>query len=434
MTATDCRRHGMRHLGIVALFLSPQALAYHLDYSLELALEHSDNIRRSETDEIGQSVLIPRLSFDWQENGGTLQAHAAGIVEYRDYLQGAFDNELRGQVSGIFNWIVFPERMSWTLEDYVGREPVNVLATATPDNQQTTNVFITGPTLRLRLGPTQRLQAELRFIDSNAQTTKQFDSERVSFALRDVLELNPTSKLSANLEAQHVHPTDVLGGETYDRYDLFGRYDNKLARLDLQAALGLSKINFDQRDDASGVLASLKAGWRVTPRDTLSFELDRRFADAAIDLIQDPNAIGATAAGVGSGSNTINSQVFRESRGELGFAHNSERLRLHLAPYYRKLDYVDEPSLNQTGEGGTAQVEYALTQRLHLTAYYGLERHEYTLIERTDRDSSYGLRLSDQWTRHWSWRLEIGRSERDSNASGQSYEESLVFLSFVFRR
>src|SRR5579885_2326518 len=71
--------------------------ATQLNYTLELGAEHSSNINLSESDPVSQDLLIPRLFFTFDQTGSTVQAHAVGQVEYRDYLQGDFGNEVRGQ-------------------------------------------------------------------------------------------------------------------------------------------------------------------------------------------------------------------------------------------------------------------------------------------------------------------------------------------------
>ena len=78
--------------------------AYQLNYSLDLALGYSDNVNQSATDPVGQTMLIPRIDFNFKEEGASLKANAVGQVEYRDYVQGDFSNEVRGQVSGVATW------------------------------------------------------------------------------------------------------------------------------------------------------------------------------------------------------------------------------------------------------------------------------------------------------------------------------------------
>src|SRR5262249_24858637 len=155
-----------------------------------------------------------------------------------------FDNQVRGQLATVVNWIISPRRLTFDFEDYASVQPVDILASNAPNNQQQTNVFTLGPTLNLRFDPTWYGQADLRVSDSTASVTHEFDSVRVLGALRALKELNATDQLSANVEDQNVHFTNSIGGPDYDRYSAYGRYQSKLASLDLDLALGYSWLNF----------------------------------------------------------------------------------------------------------------------------------------------------------------------------------------------
>ena len=184
--------------------------AFNFDYTFRPAPGHSDDINESAIDPISESILIPRMNFIVDEKGADVQATAVGDIEYRDYLGGDFDNELRGQLSSVVNWIISPQRFSFDFEDYAAVAPVNILATNAPDNLQQTNVFTLGPTFNVRLDPTFNLQADLRFTNSLASQTDDFDSNRGLAALRAIKLLDPTTQISANVTYEDVHFTDPV--------------------------------------------------------------------------------------------------------------------------------------------------------------------------------------------------------------------------------
>ncbi|HET7557928.1 MAG TPA: hypothetical protein VFK08_07615, partial [Rhodanobacteraceae bacterium] len=51
-------------------------------WTLEAGIDHDTNLNRSETNPIGETVLVPRASFTFDQSGSTLQAHAIGEIEY----------------------------------------------------------------------------------------------------------------------------------------------------------------------------------------------------------------------------------------------------------------------------------------------------------------------------------------------------------------
>ena len=408
------------------------------EYSLEAALGYSDNVNESGIDPTGQTILIPRLKFDWREDGAYLVAHAAGQVEYRDYLGGAFDNELRGQFSGIATWFIFPQRLSFDFEDYAAVEPVNIFAPNAPNNQQQVNVATIGPTLKFRIQQTLNGQAELRLTSNTASKSKEFNSRRGFAALRAVKDLSKVRKLSGNLEAQHVHFTDRSGGPDYNRYDAFARYQTTLTQLDIDAALGASRVNFaNGYRNHSGWLGRGSVDWRATPRQTLGVSALRQYSDASQDLVADPAALLAAAAytnGIVPGSTPITSQVYLERRVAANYVFHSERFLIRAEPYYKTLDYLLDPAFNQNVHGVVAGVSYRPRPLWTLAFDATEETRDYKNVARRDEDQRYDLSFADQLTRQWSMRLDLVRNQRNSNMAGQGFRENAAYVTAIFTR
>jgi uncharacterized protein (PEP-CTERM system associated) len=53
---------------------------------------------------------------------------------------------------------------------------------------------------------------------------------------------------------------------------------------------------------------------------------------------------------------------------------------------------------------------------------------------RKDRDLTASVALDNEFTRHWSARVELQRRERNSNVDGQDYDENAAIVSFSYRR
>ena len=430
-----------RTTGIIAgcalVLCSCPASAWQINYSLEMALGYSDNINQSETAPKSETLLIPRVNFDASEEGEALRAHAVGQVEYRDYLRGVYGNEVRGQLSGVATWIILPKRLSFDFEDYAAVQPVNILAANTPANQQQTNVFTLGPTFNFRLWQTLNGLAELRFTSSTASETKEFNSTRTMGAIRAVKELSPLDTLSANLEGQKVHFTDRSGGPDYELVEGYGRYTSKLTQLDLDFTAGYSRVHFPDASDHSALIGRGLVTWRATPNNTFAGSFQRRFADASQDIIlDDPAMIVANALGTGVvvGSTAVTSEVYLEKRIQASYAFQSERYHLRVDPYYRNLDYLVDPTLDQQAHGVVGGISYRPRPLWTLAFDAAEETRTFNSIARRDEDWRLDLSFTDQFARQWSVRLDLIRNERNSDAVGQSYRENLAFATLIFKR
>jgi len=423
-------------IGLVLAALALPLHAWELGYSLATALGYSDNINQSATDPTGQAMLIPRLDFDFNEDGAYLRARAVGQVEYRDYLQGAFGNEVRGQLSGIATWIILPQRLSFDFEDYAAVQPVDLLAANSPGNQQQTNVFTLGPTFNFRLYQTLNGQAELRLTQSTASQTHEFDSTRGSAALRVLKDLTKLDRVSGNIEYQDVHFIDRGGGPDYRRADAYARYQSKLAQLDLDLGAGYSRLDFAHGGAHGGALLRGAVNWHATPSQTFTLSAARQFSDAAVDLVVDPAAwlAQSTGGGIVSGTTPINSQVYLERRIDAAWAYQSERVRLRVQPYERKLAYLLDPTLDETAHGLIAGISYRARPLWTLAFDAGAETRSYSFIDRRDQDRHYDLSFTDQLARHWSVRIDLIRNERHSTVSEQEFRENVLFCTVIFKR
>jgi hypothetical protein len=212
---------------VAAQNISPET-PLRLEYRLGFGIEHSDNILRTPDAAQSETLLMPRLAFALASDSERLSLQAVGDLDFRSYQNNSFDSELNTRLGlrGSFN--ILPQRLSWVFEDYLGLQPVDALAVDRPDNRQRTNVLVTGPNLSLRPSANSRLLGELRYVDSWAEETADFNSERVSLALRGLRQTSPRMSLSANLEYGDVEFDRADSrGVPYRRTDAYGRIDRR---------------------------------------------------------------------------------------------------------------------------------------------------------------------------------------------------------------
>ena len=417
------------------------ASAAQLDYTLYTGIEHSDNINRAANQPISQNVFIPGFNFTLMQQGATFQTNVAGDLQYRDYLGSQFSNQTQTQLAGQANWTVLPDRLDLTAQDYASVQPVDSLVSNAPSNLQQTNVFTLGPTLHFRLGETLLGQAELRYINSYAQKTQGFNSQRGEAALRIVKNISPTDQLSANAESRRTTFANSQGGPNYSRNELFGRYVSKLKKLDIDAVLGWSRLTFGgaAARAVSSPLTRLVLGWRMTERSALTLSASREYSDAAEGLMQQPGqgAIvnpGGISGGTNTGNVVINSQVYLERRLALGYSFHSQRLLFTAAPEYYRLTYASDPTFNQTARGGSLGLNYNLRPTLTLSTYVHAERLNYQTLARRDRNLGYDISLIRQVNAHWSWRVSFGHQQRSSSAPNQGFQENRIYFGVAYKR
>jgi hypothetical protein len=406
-----------------------------LDYTLGVEVEHDSNVNLSRTDPVSQNILTPELTFGVKEQGSTLTADVAGTLQYRDYLGNAFGDEFRSLLSGVVDWSISPGRFDWVFEDYLGRQPVNVLASDAPTNQQQTNVFSTGPTLRAHFSDTLRGKLDLRYTNTYADTTTDFNGDRLSAAAQLAYLFSLQSNIAAATTAAQVRYDDAASKLfEYDRYDVYAGYHDETRALKFDLAAGYSWLNFLHQSDDSGLLLRANAAWTPSATTTLGINASREFSDASQDLIVDPSQLGNLGVGSGRNGAVVSPQVYVSEQVGFDFAHTQGDFRFDVAPFWRHIDYVGGNTLNQRSYGYIASVDWILRPTITLSAGAGREHRDYSDLSRTDDDKAYWLGLLWQQARHWSWRFRAANLSRDSTVFDSGYSDRAYTVSLTYTR
>lgn len=413
--------------------LSAPATAAQLDYTWDVGLEKNDNLALTSQDQIDRTVFRTGLGFQFLENTSTFQTSLAGRVDYRDYRDSHLDNRTEGAFQGRFNWSAIPQRLDFTVEDSLSVEPVDTLAPDTPDNRQQVNVVSVGPTLRFRMGDAFSGQAELRYIDSDAEVTDQFNSARTALALRAIRDLSPTNLVSFNLQAQRVD-FDRLGvARNYDLEDGFFHYASKLRILDLALDGGYSRLRYrDNGETVSEPMLSGTARWHVSPSSQFDFALSRKLSDSASDALADlvPGQTVSDTTIIGGGQ--ITSSAYRTRDASVGYTYTGVLSTFSLTGYREKRSYLDDSAQDQTNTGATFTASRRLSQTLTLNGYLTWDKTDYRDTNRSDRTRYGGVGIERQWTRHWGTRLDYSRYSRTSTVGGQDVSQNILYLSVVY--
>jgi hypothetical protein len=454
---------------LLAIAIPSSAFAVNVDYEVGVGIEHDDNVNLSENDPIGENILMPMLGFTVFQLGSTIQAAVIGNIEYRDYLDNHFGDEFRSQLAGRLNWSVLPERLDFTVQDRLGVEPVNTLQPDAPSNLQQTNVFAAGPTLRFRFGPTVRGQAELRYVDSYAEETDEFNSQRIEGALRAIKDLDATTAISANVTDQHISFDDASVSPDYNSYGFFGRYARSWTKLDFTADLGYSWLRYSGAGDLDrdSPLFRTDLVWHIAPRDTLTLDVAYEFSDAASGMLAgEPGVAGTGGVGgnvpgagpapvvpgpgavpiqtpippdVSLGGATISSAAYLAKTAGLAYSYRGDRWDFTVAPFYRKYDYgavtvAEVGAVDQNARGGTLAAGYRIRPLITAGVTATFENLRYEDLARTDHNRYYTLFLRQQLARNWAWRAELTRNERHSTDGGVSSDENIVFFGVTYTR
>lgn len=418
--------------GAIAASLPFTALAARVDYNVDLGVEWNDNVALSIADPIDQRYLRGGLGFTFTETNSAIQASVDGRIEYRNYEDDIFSDTVDGTLTGRVNWIILPQRLFFLAENNLSVQPVDALVPDAPGNRQQVNVFSMGPTLLVNFSPSLQGQGELRYVNSDAEITDEFNSQRIALALRTIKELSPTSRVSLNLQAQRVDFEDDIVARDYNRYDVFGRYSRTLAQFELGTDLGYSRLDYRDGESRSEPLIRLDAAWNPNPNHSLGVALSSQFSDTASDALSGIQADATLPESVLTGDAVVNASPYELRSLDLSYAYTSTRTTFSLTPYLQNRDYVDSDEFDQESQGVRADYSWLVRQSLSVGAYATHESIDFTELDRTDDTTRLGAVLRYQWAPRWSAAVQWERYKRDSTEIGQNVSQDIVYLSISY--
>lgn len=441
MTGTGSSARAIRALRVtpiglgLAIALCGSAGAVDVDYEVGVAAKRSDNVNLSEFDPVSDTVISPRLYFEADQSGTRVQLSAKGDFEYLHYTGDTFDDETRGRFAGSLNWSVLPGHVDFVLQDYLSLLPVDELVAYSPTNQQQVNVLTAGPTFHARFSPTTRGKLDLRYINSYAEENDDFNSDRYGAAARLIHDIDKNHSVSANVEATDVRFDRGGTASDYRRYDGYVTTEMRRRQFDLSADLGYTRLERDiSNDRSSHPLARVRLDWRLSPRSLLGTTVRYQVSDATESLMEPLEFQRRDFNDFDIPYGLVEPDVFRERMIRTRYVYRGERGDLQVAPYYRRIRYIDNAVEDQDRRGARLSLDYRLKPRLTLSLFASAENRDYVGIVRKDKDRLASIGLANRFTRHWTGRIDLQRRERDSSAFGRSYDENAVMVSFSYRR
>ena len=401
-------------------------------YAVEYRPGYSSNIARTADNEIEDYTNTLVVELGYQERSSVLEASVAAAVEYLSYRSDVFADETRSALNADLRWALLRDRIFWVVEDLLTVEPVLYRQAWTPGNIQQTNVLSTGPSLSYRLEGANRVTADLRFINSYAEITKEYRSNRWYLAASLIQQRSVLTDLSANLT---LTSTDFAleYANDYRQADLYMAWDRRRGSSGFRLELGGYAINFDEGKDR--YTPHLRFAWNrvISSASRMRMILSHGFSDAAQSALGRESATPPGSRRFATSSNTISSQVYESS--ELDLLHRIQwaRSNLETGLNYQKQVYMNSPDMDQSllnvsivwnrGFGGSISTELGLF----------FARTEYDTDGRGDDTVTpfFGVHLQRSSRIYYSFRVE--REVRDSSVDSADYDDLMVFAALGYR-
>lgn len=414
---------------VAALSVAPESHAAAPGYEVTVGVGESDNISLVPSGGKDQTIGVEGVDFTWHDQQSRLGADVDADLQYLQYLQHAYSNEVIGNLIGDLRGTLVPQMLFWDLADNFGQGRVNPSQAVTPANRENINYFSTGPELAVPLTATTLIDLTAGYAKTTYQVSP-LDGDRISGGLSLLRKLSADTSVSINLRDTRIDYSNDVLNEDYSRQDAFVRFDTHGQRTVIGVDLGFSKLR-DSISPVSGVLARLQLSRKVSAFSTVAFSFGHQYSDAA-----DAFRLGQTIGGANLATQSVSQSgtPFTSDSATLAWNFQRSRTGLGLSLEYYK-DAYQQPS---TLDDKRTQVEAHLSRALSPVLQVGVaEEYFYQQFDDfigTATQTTSSIQLTWRAGKRLSVMLDYTHMTRHSDVSSSDYSANQIWLTVGYGR
>lgn len=406
--------------------LSFNAMAAELEYEIRIGASRSDNVARTSTLEIEETIALAGLILDLQHESRRVAASLVTDLEYRNYTDDTFDDEVVGSLNADLELQLAPEVFSWIFQYQFGNLQTNPFEANTAFNRQNVNRFSTGPDLRMRLGSNTALELGGRY-HSTRYEISDIDNDVFGGSISLVRALSTRRSLSLNITADRIEYDNTQLNSNYDRQTAFIGFESEGSRGSIVVNIGYNELH-DNGEVVDGNLINVAWDREISPSTTFRLAYNQGLTNPEEILGQAP-----PGAGFDDPQNTPGvSDPFenRQFSMALNFDRNTNNVFASLL--YNEDEYVTDSVLDRNRSEFRVGFSKILGSAWRIRLSGALQRTDFVSTGREDDDTVISAGISRQLSRTIGINLDYTRFDRDSSDSAFDYVENLVNLTFSY--
>ena len=335
--------------------------------------EYTSNTLRTEENEIGEWIQVPKLELGVNQQSSAFTLAADYAFQKRTYHKDLVEDEVVATGTSSLYWPILARRLDFYINNGRTESTIEALAPQTRENRQIQSVTSVGSNFGFSPRGKDRLELSLSYSDSTT-------SESATHSVRNRVGLSYDFQLSAI--------SSLLADFTYSELDYSGDFPGantaqgslSLSRNSDQLALNVTVgQNWYDRvgsERTSGGTYDIDVQWFALDDLQITFSAFYGIVDQSSNLDSQSNGILSTDPLSAIVENTGDNSAFIESRGRFIMMHLLGRTSLTYAGFWSKQDYLTDIDLDNYDQG----YELGLTRRLTKTANISFD------MEISDRD------------------------------------------------
>lgn len=414
-------------------WLAPEvALAQDATYALTAGARYSDNIERSTVGEISDTAIVAGLQLGINREGSKLAASIGAGLEYLNYLDNDFRDEVVGSLNANLTFALVPDRFQWVVQDMFGQTRIDRSFAESPSNRQYSNVFTTGPDWRIPLGERSQLRLEARWSDVRYETTEA-DNQRYSGTVTLSRAMSPASNAYVGVRGERIEyePDSTGVAFEYDVASGYLGYRHEAARTTIDVQAGYTSFDGLARS-VDGPLLQLAIDRELTPRSTLEFRAGTALTDSAQVFRRDQELAGVDG---GTGTVVISRDPLQSSYASLAVSLVSSRNTIRIGLDWRRDDQETELELDRGLWSASLVLSREMSSRLRGRVSAGYLTEDAANATANFDEWFVGAGLEWTLTRTLSLALRVDRYEgsyTDAAPGSRNYAENRAFVGLTY--
>lgn len=396
------------------------------EYEIRLGAQHTDNVSRSDANEIDETILTPGAKLSGSKETRRFRGTLDSDFEYQHYLDGTFGDENTSSVNAEAEFDLVEDVLSWVATDSFGVLLSDPFTPEAPDNRENINVFTTGPNLDLNLGARTVLRIGGRFRNAWFEESES-DYDELAGSLALIRTLSRNRSLSLNFDAGRTEFDNTELNSNFDRNSVYLDFSSRMSRGAFNLEVGYNALH-DFGEVSSGLLAGLSISRNVSASSSFTLSYSRRFSDAG-DFFDRFNLAGA------GGRETIETGAtgdpFEAESIEIGYDFSRRQTNAYVALSWNGDTFEQESFRDNNRYGGVIGVSRKLAKgwQVDLDARY--DEAEFDVEDNDYDEYTIEVNLQKRVSRLVIIRGGYTRIRRDSETANQSFNENRYSLYLV---
>jgi hypothetical protein len=395
-------------------------------WSVDVGAERSDNIARTDTDELSETTGIFGLGLNIISERPRLSTNISGDLEYRDYLDREFESEISGGLDAYVAGYFIPERFYWVLEDNYGQIALNRQVADTPGNRQQINYLSTGPEVSIPLGARTDLQLGARWTDTYLEESIE-DNNATLANVSLVRQFTDVSSISLDTSASKTEfDEDQLFPEYETRQASFG-YQLRAPKTTLLADVGYMK--YEQKGlnpvEEEFVMAVIDFSRLITRRTTLRIAGGTHPSSTGENFRRDQSIIGI---GDGAEAAQAAADIFRSDDAYVSWSTVFDRSSFEFVVSARREEHEVIVELDREQYRGLLTYERRVTPNVTVDLSGGYLQEERTQTGFQFDEWFGGFELEWQLSERFSLNSRLYHSVGSSDDGSRDYTENRAYI------